>query len=138
MKAFMVMTAACLIMLISTSFAQFSNEKYEKTFTKNAIANLLVGIHSDNYGLRLSCAYYLGEYHITEGIIPLMEMLKTENTEEARIIAALSLSKIGTDKALFAVRQAGIFDRSERVRNLCNLFYANSPIVKNMESDIVL
>jgi hypothetical protein len=40
-----------------------------------------------------------------------------------RIIAALSLYKIGDSRGIFAIRQAIKFDESKRVSKLCDKFY---------------
>jgi len=85
--------------------------------------NLMSGLTSDNFGLRMSSAYYLGEYKTEKAVIPLIKMLHSEKEESARIQAALSLIKIGNAKGIFMVKQAAKFDESQRVRNLCNKFY---------------
>ena len=82
-----------------------------------------MGINSDNFGLRTSAAYMLGELKCEKGVIPLMRMLKSEEREDARIVAALALLKIGNEKGIFAIKQAIRFDQSDRVRRLCANFY---------------
>lgn len=85
--------------------------------------NLLEGLKSDNLGLRISTAYYLGEYKTERAVIPLIKMLHNEKEESARIQAALSLIKIGNSKGAFMVKQAAKFDESKKVRNFCTKFY---------------
>ncbi len=87
------------------------------------VASLIMGINSDNFGLRTSAAYMLGELKCEKGVIPLMRMLKSEEREDARIVAALALLKIGNEKGIFAIKQAIRFDQSDRVRRLCANFY---------------
>lgn len=86
-------------------------------------ANLLVGLKSDNFGLRLSCAYYLGEIKSQNAVIPLMALLRNNNTDEERIMAALALAKIDSEKGLYTVRRVGELDENNRVRKLCCRFY---------------
>lgn len=88
-----------------------------------AIENLLVGISSDNYGLRTTSAYMLGELESSEAVIKLMKMLREEKNEDARIMAALSLYKIGDARGINAIKQAIKFDDSEKVSKTCALFY---------------
>ena len=85
--------------------------------------NLLVGLKSQNLGLKTSAAYLLGELGTDKSVNSLLSVLKSGNTEEARISAALALTKINTEKAMFAVKQRATFDDSERVRRLCGMFY---------------
>ena len=85
--------------------------------------NLLEGVQSENLGLKISSAYFLGEYKTEKAVMPLIKMLHTEKEESARIQAALSLIKIGNSKGVFMVKQAAKFDESKRVRNFCAKFY---------------
>jgi len=88
--------------------------------------NLIQGVDSDNTGLKVSSAYQLGEIKSEKAVLPLLKMLRNGENEEERIAAALSLTKIGTDKALYFVKSAARFDQSKRVRELCNKFYVNT------------
>ncbi len=88
-----------------------------------AEANLLIGIRSQNLGLRTSAAMHAGDIGSEKAVSALMEMLKNDRDERARIVAALSLYKIGDPIGINAVRQAARFDESRRVRKLCALFY---------------
>ena len=94
----------------------------KKTVTTNIEDNLIIGLHSDNLGLKTTSAYLLGEYGTSRSVIELMRVLKNGDTEEERISAALALTKINTEKARFAVKQRAIYDDSERVRKMCEKF----------------
>lgn len=87
------------------------------------ITNLMIGIQSENQGLRISSSYFLGELKSDEAVIPLMRILKSDDNEESRIMAALSLVKIGDSRGIFAIKQAANFDSSERVKKMCSIFY---------------
>ncbi len=98
--------------------------KETNTFNRDlAIENLLIGLDSDNIGLTSSSAFYLGELNSTEAVIPLMKILRNAEQEELRISAALALFKIGDARGIYAVKRAIIFDKSERVSNMCEKFY---------------
>lgn len=132
MKNIKVLAVAIFAILFTVSSFGFSKEKY-----KQIENNLLVGLNTDNQGLQVSCAFFLGELKSEKAVIPLLKMLKSGKTEEERIIAALSLSKIQTERALFAVKQRIKFDDSERVQRLCELFYNCCMSNKNMGNVIV-
>ena len=89
----------------------------------NTVASLLMGIRSDNQGLRESAAFVLGEIKCSEAVIPLLAMLHEERSESSRIAAALALSLIGDPRGVYAVKQAVKFDESRKVRLLCAYFY---------------
>ena len=88
--------------------------------------NLLAGIQSNNKGLCASCTYLIGELCCKKSVIPLLSLLHNAKCEEIRILAALSLIKIEDARGIYAVKRAAIYDDSERVRKLCNLFYKAS------------
>lgn len=110
-----------LLALVGTTFAEPSS-----TNTINVEENLLVGLNSANIGLKTSSAYMLGQYGTSKSINSLLKVLKSGETEEERISAAVALVKINTEQSMFAVKQNAKFDRSERVRRLCTLFYNQS------------
>ena len=85
--------------------------------------SLLLGVESENLGLQSCAAYMLGELCCDEAVVPLLKILHNSPYEEMRIIAALSLYKIGDSRGIFAIRQAIKFDESKRVSKLCDKFY---------------
>jgi hypothetical protein len=103
---------------------------------QNTVESLLIGLNSDNIGLKSSSAYMAGELQITEAIIPLMKMLRESKNEELRIAAALALYKIGTPMAINAVKQAIRFDASQRVSKHCASFYYDFSKNKIIDEDI--
>jgi hypothetical protein len=108
------------------AFSNFGNSLPTNKQLKHkdaVLKSLLMGVNSENYGLRTSSAYMLGELEFSESVIPLMKMLRNEENEEARIMAAVSLFKIGDARGIFAVKQAIRFDDSERVRKMCEKIY---------------
>jgi HEAT repeat protein len=95
-----------------------SVEKYAQAET-----NLLVGLASDNQGLKESAAYMLGEIKSDRAVVPLMRMLKDSEEESSRVVAALALCRIGDARGVFAVKQATRFDESTFVQQRCAWFY---------------
>jgi len=88
--------------------------------------NLLIGMKSCNKGLCASSTYLMGELCCQKGVIPLLSLLHNAECEEIRILAALSLCKIGDERGIYAVKRAAVFDGSDRVKRLCALFYKAS------------
>ena len=125
------MKKSLLIYVILTSVILFSANLYSQPVPKRSIQmnenqileNLLIGAKSCNKGLCASSTYLLGELCCRKGVIPLLSLLRNAECEEIRILAALSLCKIGDARGIYAVKRAGIYDESERVTKLCNLFY---------------
>jgi hypothetical protein len=88
----------------------------------NAEENLLIGLRSDNQGLRESSAYMLGELGSGKAVIPLMSMLRNGDSESSRIVAALALTRIGDARGVYAVKRAASFDESQEVQKKCAFF----------------
>ena len=112
------------ILVLSFFCAAFSYPQDSSKATSNSgesEVNYLVGVKSDNSGLRASSAYYLGEMKSEKAVIPLMEILRTDTSASTRIMAALSLYKIGDARGLHAIKQAIRFDSDEQVKKMCGL-----------------
>ncbi len=120
-----------LVLLVLTAVIPFNAILYSQPVPKRSIQlnetqiseNLLIGMKSCNKGLCASCTYLMGELCCKNGVIPLLSLLHNSECEELRILAALSLCKIGDARGVFAVKRSALFDDSERVKRLCDLFY---------------
>ncbi len=134
-KQALLLAATLLLMGITLTFGQTVNSNMDKRISQDAVANYLRGLESDNQGIRLSCAYFIGEYKIADAMVPLMKMLHNDKTEGGRIMAALALTKIASAQSIYAVKQASKFDSSQRVRDLCLKFYYHQIALENKSKD---
>lgn len=135
MKATKILLVTALF-FSSFSFSFANNLKELPTYNQIE-KNLLTGLNKSNNGLTTSCTYFLGELKSENAIIPLMKILKNSDLEEERIAAALALIKINSDRGIFAVKRNIKFDKSERVKRLCKIFY-NSYKLENKNSKIIV
>ena len=112
-------------LILISSFQIFPQETTVKTSTEKeaCFETLQQGLNSDNTGLIAGCAYMCGELRCERSIIPLMKMLHNSDSEELRILAALSLYKIGDARGIYAIKQSIIYDESKRVRRICDIFF---------------
>ena len=97
--------------------------KIKKSISSNTVESLLLGLESDNFGLKTSSAFLLGELQVTSAVVPLMKMLRSSESDEAKIVAALALYKLGTPMSIHALFQAARFEDSNRVKKMCSGFY---------------
>jgi len=81
------------------------------------------GLNSDNDGLKAGCIYMVGEMRCQRSVVALLKILHNNQSEELRILAALSLYKIGDSRGIFAIKKAITYDESKRVQQMCELFY---------------
>lgn len=116
-----------LIIILSSGIISNAQESTKKvtTITGDMIEdNLLEGVKSDNEGLKISSAYYLGENKSEAAVIPLMGILKSEkSSEQAKIMAALSLFKIGDQRGIYAIKGAIEYEENNAVKKMCKIFY---------------
>jgi len=123
-KSLLFLIVPLAVLLFSVNLFSQPVPKRKIQLNENQISeNLLIGMQSCNKGLCASSTYLIGELCCKKGVIPLLHLLHNAKCEEIRILAALSLIKIGDARGIFAVKQAAVFDESERVKRLCNLFY---------------
>jgi hypothetical protein len=123
MKRYYTLFAVSLFLLFSIQIlpqetANLSSSKKEACFE-----TLRQGLNSENLGLQAGCTYMVGEVSCQRSVVCLMKLLRSSPYEEIRILAALSLYKIGDSRGLYAIKQAIRFDESERVSRLCEKFY---------------
>jgi hypothetical protein len=92
-------------------YTVFSEEKLE-----GIEANLINGLNSNNHGLRVSSAYYLGEMKSDRAVIPLLKLLRNGETEAAKIIAAISLYKIDSGIGMYRLKWLSQNEENEMLR----------------------
>lgn len=93
------------------------------TAAKEKEQNLIKELSTKSLDTRVSSVLSLGDMKSSKAMIPLLKILHDEKQDEMRIVAALSLIKIGNPIGVFQVKQAIKFDKSERVRRMCAIFY---------------
>lgn len=135
--SFILLVLVVTLFVTAEIFAKGPNPPLSQLVKESAVNNLLEGLESDNFGLKTSSAYMLGELESKKAVLPLMKILHSDASEDARIVAALALYKIGDERGLYAVKQAIRFDDSERVSKLCHKFY-NAYIQNGLAESLVI
>ncbi len=115
--------AALAPVLSASVYSSDVRERIGSAVYDRAVANLLLGLKSENPGLQRSAALMLGEMQAGKALIPLMEALHRPNDERVRIAAAWALCRISDGRGTYAVKQAARFDESEKVRAACAWYY---------------
>jgi hypothetical protein len=123
MKNGFMLLSVSLLMLFSFQILPQEIANQNISAKEACIKTLLGGLSSDNHGLQAGCTFMLGELCCDRSVILLLDALHNNPSEGLRILAALSLYKIGDSRGLFAIKQAIKFDESDRVRRLCEKFY---------------
>lgn len=134
--SFILCTFFLLLFSLASIYPQDSQDSIKvlkRSNDKSIDLNYLKGIESNNEGLKISASYYLGERKNDQAVIPLMKILHSDKSPEARIMAALSLFKIGDEKGIYAIKEASQMDNSDWVKKMCKIFY--QMYLTNKETD---
>ncbi|MBU2492413.1 MAG: HEAT repeat domain-containing protein [Bacteroidetes bacterium] len=125
---FMVFTLLLTLFFASSVNAQESQssgkviiEKYQ--LKTNAVKSLLVGIKSENRGLRNSAIFYAGQYKLEEAFDYLIEELQKEEDPGTKILIALSLYKIGDPIAIEYIKDMVSNESNPKVKHMFSAIY---------------
>jgi hypothetical protein len=130
MKTFITVFFALLVVqTLSAQVTEFPENK------KSVIVeNLTVGIKSENTGLHTCAALviydlinesYIESSEASITLIPLLIILKTGQTDDERIAAAMALYQIGDPIGIYQLRGVAVSDDNEKVATVCkNLYYS--------------
>lgn len=135
-----LMVVAIIIALTNYSFPQGSETSKAKSITKYETieANYLEGLNSDNLGLKISSAYFLGEMKSNKSVIPLMTILQKETDEGLRIMAAWSLIKIGDPRGVYHVKLASENCNCKSVKSISEYLYNHFLLANNGGINFIL
>lgn len=110
-------TAAFMSLLTASAFATTPSTRVIDW--ASAEKNYIAAVQSQNIGVQQSAAQFIGEYRLKGAVSELARVLRVDPVETTRMKAAASLVRIGGDEALSAVREAVLFDGSEKVARFC-------------------
>lgn len=98
------------------TLAEFTKHKY-------AINNLIMGIHSENEGVRKSAIYFAGKYKVMETAQDLIDQLSKEENASIKILIALALFEMDSKEGLEAVKKLSLSDKNDKVRRMASFIY---------------
>lgn len=123
-----IMVALAAVMAFATAVAsQPVVSQYGEVDWKKAEANYIAALNSDNLGVRQSAANYVAEDRLRGAVEPLIQILKTDKVESARMSAALALVALDDASARAAVEEAVLYDGSDKVVEFCASLLKASP-----------
>ena len=108
------------LILMSCSFQPQTNSHQSEELPDIAIVNILNGIESDNYGVKMSCIYYAGKYKIKEVSQNLVEEIKSSGDDELCQMLVWSLYQIGNDSCCEELQTFVKNHSSEKLKVLCS------------------
>lgn len=127
MKALLTKSVLMLVLFFSFNSGLFAqNSIKDITDHKYALDNLRMGISSENDGVRKSSIYFAGKYRIQELEDNLIEQLSEENNPAVKVLIALALFEMDSEKGMEAVKILSLTDQNEKVRKMAYFIYNES------------
>ncbi len=124
----LIMVAAAAVMVfVSAVASQPMVSRYGDVDWKKAEVNYVAALQSDNLGVKQSAASYVAEYQLKGAVEPLIQVLKFDKVESARMSAALALASLDDVQARAAVEEAALYDGSDKVVKFCQFLLNASP-----------
>lgn len=123
MKRLTLLFAVSLILILSFQILPQETADQNSSAMEACFKTLQQGLSSDNLGLQAGCTYMVGELGCQRSVVCLLKILHSCPSEELRILAALSLYKIGDSRGIYAIKQAIKYDDNARVQRMCEIFY---------------
>lgn len=123
MKTTRLLTVVLLIAVLTGLVYSQKNSIKDVTPNKHALENLVAGIHAENLGVKRSAIYFAGKYRIAETESVLIAQLKEEKDPSTRILIALVLYEMGSEKGLLEVKKLSLNDEDSKVRRMTFQIY---------------
>ena len=99
-------------------------------FTQNQIESLIVGAKSNNFGLRKSAIFLIGQYRVKDACSELLIQFEECNDEMLKILIAQSIYKIGCPLTIEQFKGLAEIEDSFKVKNFCAILYENYMFAK--------
>lgn len=90
---------------------------------ENAIKSLIIGINSQNDGLKRSSIYLSGCYKINETVDALVKLIDHEVNISTKLLIIRSLYNIGDLKGMIKIHDISLYDENDNVRSLAAAVY---------------
>lgn len=114
--------AAAILTVIISMILSVSTSAQDLTtlnFNEKTIGNLVMGISSDNYGLKRSSIYYAGKYRVAEVADVLLEEMKKSDDTNTKCLMAVALYKIKDDRAMEYIVKLARYSTDHKLRKTC-------------------
>ena len=116
-KLYFALVAILFVLLVTDTFGQ--NQKIsDLSKHKYALQNLVIGIHSENDGVRESSIYFAGKYRFIDTEDALIKQLKVEKESDIKVLIGLALFRMSSGKGMNELEKLASIDENPRVRRM--------------------
>ncbi len=128
-KFYIIFVLLLFLLLISDTFGQ--NKKVSDLVkNKFALENIVAGIHSEIEGVRESTIYLVGEYRFIDTEDALIKQLKVEKKSDIKVLIALALYRMNSEKGMKELPLIITSDNDSRVKRMSYAIY-NEYLINN-------
>ena len=121
-KLYFVLVGLLFVLLVTDSFGQ--NQKiFDLSTHKYALQNLIMGIQSENDGVRESSIYLAGQYRFIDTEDALIKQLKIEKDSDIKVLIGLALFRMSSEKGMNELQKLSSKDENPRVRKMSSAIY---------------
>lgn len=121
-KLYFALVAILFFLLVTDSFGQ--NQKIsEVSKHKYALQNLVMGIQSENTGVRESAIYLAGQYRFFDAENALIKQLRVEKDSDIKVLIGLALFRMNSEKGMNELQILASKDENPRVRKMSQAIY---------------
>ena len=121
-KVYFILVVVLFFLLVSNSFGQ--NQKIaDLSKHKYALQNLIMGIQSENDGVRESSIYLAGQYRFIDTEDALIKQLKVERRSDIKVLIGLALLRMNSEKGMNELQQAALRDKDQHVKSMSQAIY---------------
>lgn len=121
-KLYFTLVAILFVLLVTDTFGQ--NQKIsDLSKHKYALQNLVMGIHSENAGIRESAIYFAGKYRFIDTEDALINQLKVEKESDIKVLIGLALFRMNSEKGMNELQVLAEKDANPKVRRMSKAIY---------------
>ena len=121
-KLYFILVGILFVFLVSESFGQ-KKQVSDLTNSKYALQNIIMGIQSENEGVRESSIYFAGQYRFIDTEEALIEQLKVEKESDIKVLIGLALFRMNSEKGMNELLSLASKDENPRVRRMSQAIY---------------
>lgn len=114
-KYFLGLIIGLFLFLVSGTMAQ-NYKVSDLTKDEYALKNLVASIHSEIRGIRESVICLVGKYRLFEAEDALIEQLKVERVPDTKILIALALFRLNSEKGMSEISDLMLNDADPQVK----------------------
>lgn len=131
MKTIIVLFVALLL----SGITNLTGQEKEVVLSKNSVATLAMGIHSENTGLKKSAIQMIGRYKLKQVCPILIEQFTNETELNYQLLIAEMIYDVGCVDAIDSFRTVVSNEKIDELQYFCRQLHENYVFANNLSSN---